>query len=232
MQVNNHEGSLGRVLEVGCGAGFAAVYLEGLYNSYVGLDYSTELIEVAERLNHGPNRTFVAENAADHLAPEPYDALFAVGVLHYFDDPKADFAGLVRHVRPGGWIIVNEPHPGKKAVTAMRSVRKKLDANYSADQVELSSPELISIFENAALTDVFTTAQGFLSTPFAEVPLPSKVLTRHIAAMAARSLLKSTTSGCRPTDHALLATKHPCMPRLWPWLLSNGARRYMQPSTP
>src|SRR5207237_823531 len=39
------------VLEVGCGAGFTASYLEGMYREYVGVDYAEELIAYA-RTHH------------------------------------------------------------------------------------------------------------------------------------------------------------------------------------
>ena len=37
------------ILEVGCGAGFSARYLEGMYSSYTGLDYAENLIEYARQ---------------------------------------------------------------------------------------------------------------------------------------------------------------------------------------
>jgi len=37
------------LLEIGCGAGFTAEYLEGLYGDYRGIDYSKPLIEAAQK---------------------------------------------------------------------------------------------------------------------------------------------------------------------------------------
>ena len=34
---------MGRILEVGCGGGFTAQYLEGLFESYTGVDHSADI---------------------------------------------------------------------------------------------------------------------------------------------------------------------------------------------
>ena len=43
-------GPCDRVLEIGCGAGFAATYLRGRYSSYTGIDPSTGLVGLAHGL--------------------------------------------------------------------------------------------------------------------------------------------------------------------------------------
>ncbi len=40
------------ILEVGCGAGFAAEYLSGFYRSYTGIDHSEELIQICHLQTH------------------------------------------------------------------------------------------------------------------------------------------------------------------------------------
>ena len=54
---------VGAVLDVGCGAGFAAQYLDGSYQAYIGVDYSTDLIGAAQELNTGPGRVFHVADA-------------------------------------------------------------------------------------------------------------------------------------------------------------------------
>ncbi len=36
-----------RLLEVGCGAGYAARYLQGRYATYIGIDHSGKLVDIA-----------------------------------------------------------------------------------------------------------------------------------------------------------------------------------------
>ena len=49
-----------RVLDVGCGAGFTATYLQGRYGTYVGIDQSGKLIELARTYNSLPGVTIQA----------------------------------------------------------------------------------------------------------------------------------------------------------------------------
>ncbi|MFP3938675.1 MAG: class I SAM-dependent methyltransferase [Thermoanaerobaculia bacterium] len=167
------ENTYSKVAEVGCGAGFAAEYLEGCYDEFLGVDYSSELIALARRrYADRPDVRFVV---ADLLSWEPeqhFDMIFAIGVLHHLADIELALSRVRMAVRPGGWLVVNEPQPGNLLIRQARKVRKRMDPGYSADQVELDGKELEMMFTRAGFTDVASAAQGFLATPFAEVVLP------------------------------------------------------------
>ena len=115
------------VLEVGCGAGFSADYLEGRYERFVGVDYADELIRYA-RVYHG--RAGVEFHTADIRNFDynhPFDIVVMIGVLHHFDDIPAAMQHIVGLVRPGGWVVANEPQPGNPLVQAARVLRKSID---------------------------------------------------------------------------------------------------------
>lgn len=172
------------LLEVGCGAGFAATYLNGKFGSFVGVDYSEQLIEYANEYNHVPNAEFVTSNIKDFDATSTFDVVFAIGLLHHLDDLQTLMGDMTKMLKPGGWLIANEPQPANPIISLARKVRKKIDANYSSDQRELSSSELRDAYNAAGLEDIRIIPQGFFSTPFAEVPLKPQLLMAPVAAVA------------------------------------------------
>jgi 2-polyprenyl-3-methyl-5-hydroxy-6-metoxy-1,4-benzoquinol methylase len=172
------------LLEVGCGAGFAADYLQGRYASYLGIDHSEALVELARRSQSAERASFVAASAEDFTPERPVDAILMVGVLHHLEDPAACLRQLVSGLAPGGMLLANEPQPGNPVVSAARWVRKRTDRSYSADQVELSADQLRSTLEDAGLEEVRLVPQGLLSTPFAEVPLRPEPVVAALSRLA------------------------------------------------
>jgi SAM-dependent methyltransferase len=164
---------LGHVLEIGCGAGFSASYLDGQYASYTGVDYSAELIRYARQYNAGAGRAFECANARDYAPGRRFDVILLIGVLHHMPET----VGVLTHLRtllaPGGAVVANEPQRGNVAIGAMRWLRKRVDPSYSADQVEFSEGELRDLFRRAGYV-VEAWPQGVASTPFAETrPFPA-----------------------------------------------------------
>jgi ubiquinone/menaquinone biosynthesis C-methylase UbiE len=172
------------VLEVGCGAGFAAKHLEGRIGSYCGVDYSGNLIHYARVHNSGPEIEFVAANIKDFQPGKSFDLIFAIGLLHHFDDLDSMLESTVRLLKPGGWFIANEPQPGNPLISLARRVRKCIDSHYSAEQKELTANSLLSACERAKLSSVQIVPQGIFSTPFAEVSLHPQWLFAPVSYLA------------------------------------------------
>lgn len=172
------------LLEVGCGAGFSATYLEGRFGSFVGVDYSEQLIEYANKYNDVANTEFVTANVKDFDASERFDIVFAVGLLHHLDDLQLLLGDMANMLKPGGWLIANEPQPANPLISLARRIRKRLYTNYSSDQRELSSSELRGSYLAAGLEGIKVIPHGFFSTPFAEVPLKPRLLMVPFAAIA------------------------------------------------
>jgi SAM-dependent methyltransferase len=182
-----------RILEVGCGAGFAAAYLEGRYGHYLGIDQSHRLVEIARAVNGAANVEFLAVGIEDLSVEGGFDLAFMVGVLHHLDDREAAVGKVVGSLRPGGYLALNEPQPANPLMTAARRFRARIDSSYSDDQDEIPGHELRRVLESAGLTEVRTKPQGLFSTPFAEVVLGPQFLTAPAARFACRvdSLLES-----------------------------------------
>jgi SAM-dependent methyltransferase len=117
-----------------------------------------------------------------------------IGVLHHFDDIPATLQHIATLVRPGGWIVANEPQPGNRLVQAARCLRKSIDRTYSGDQITLGRDDLQTLYRDAGLIDIRIKPQGVFSTPFAEVVLPPQPVTSVLAKAACH------------VDHALETT--------------------------
>jgi SAM-dependent methyltransferase len=172
------------VLEVGCGAGFAAAYLRGRYGSYLGIDHSEELIDIARRENAWPGVRFEAQDAAEMAGEPSFDLIFMIGVLHHLEEPGQVLAQLARLLRPGGWVMANEPQPANPLISFARRLRSRMERNYSSEQEEIPRARLEELFTAAGLGQVRVLPQGLVSTPFAEVVLGPQWLTRHLAGAA------------------------------------------------
>lgn len=174
------------VLEVGCGAGFAAEYLQGRVASYLGIDYSANLIDYARRHNRRPGVEFEVSSIEDFDSPRRFDAILMVGLLHHLSDVQAALRKMVGFLKPGGYLLANEPHSGNPLISMCRRVRKKIDRSYSIDQEEMSARQCKELLENAGFSNVRIHPQGVFSTPFAEVVLGPQWLTTPLAAVACR----------------------------------------------
>ena len=169
------------LLEAGCGAGFSARYLTGRFGRFVGIDYSDKLIECANQHNSVPNASFHAENIKDLDMVGHFDAVVMIGVLHHMDDMDTAMQQMVSTLKPGGWLLANEPQPGNPLIRAARHFRKRMDKDYSEEQDQISGSDLRKLYSAAGLTDIAVVPQGLFSTPFAEVPMGPAWLTHPVA---------------------------------------------------
>lgn len=164
------------VLEVGCGAGFGAEYLHGNYELYTGLDYSAKLIECAQKLKTLPSVEFLASDFFEFKTQKKFDTIFMIGVLHHMPNLVEAVEKCYDLLKPGGWLVVNEPQPANRFIQLLRRIRTYLDSSYSDEQDQLSHEQLISSFTNSKFNNVDAWPQGLLSTPFAEVVIHPQIL--------------------------------------------------------
>lgn len=164
------------LLEVGCGAGFTAVYLADCFREYLGVDYSEELIAYARAHHERPGVGFEAAHINDFRPDRRFDAALAIGVLHHVDDLPGVLGRIRGLLKPGGWFLANEPQPANPAIHLARSIRKRVDPSFASDQRELSVRELRGALGRAGFVDIRLRPQGVFSTPFAEVVLRPETL--------------------------------------------------------
>jgi len=91
-------------LDAGCGMGRYARAAARFGAKVVGVDLSSAADRAAELL---PEADFL-QAPLEHLpfAPETFDIIYSVGVLHHTRDPKTSFLSITRLVKPGGLLSV------------------------------------------------------------------------------------------------------------------------------
>lgn len=103
-----------RILDVGCGNGFWAQKLQDLGASVVGIDGSTEGIQIARELH--PKIRFEQLLATDTLLAdlrEPaFDAILSVEVVEHVFDPRGFVKSCVGALKPGGTLVLTTPYHG------------------------------------------------------------------------------------------------------------------------
>lgn len=101
---------LGRVLELGCGAGAFGAALKAMgVKEVVGIERSPEAALAArQRID----RVVLADIERDalELPPDAFDCLVCNDVLEHLVDPWTMLARLRSYVRPGGWLLASIPN--------------------------------------------------------------------------------------------------------------------------
>jgi len=172
------------LLEVGCGAGFAAAYLKKFYSLYLGIDHSEMLIRHAQALHEGPQVHFEVSDIKRFNPTHQFDVVLSIGVLHHLEDDAGSLKRMVQWLKPGGWIAFNEPQGANPILQLARRMRKHLDSSYSSDQHAYTATNLVQLFQGAGLERVFVRNQGIFSTPFAEVMMPVRIIANALSKIA------------------------------------------------
>lgn len=99
-----------RLLDVACGGGHSCRLLRQTFQPslLVGFDLMPEQLRLAR--NQGADWLLQADLAELPCKPNSFDAAFGFGILHHVEPWRACARELVRAVRPGGWILLEEPN--------------------------------------------------------------------------------------------------------------------------
>lgn len=92
-----------RVLDAGCGTGRHAFHAARAGAEVWAVDLGSA-IEVAHRntADSGNVQTVQADLYNLPFAPESFDFVYSIGVLHHLPDPEGAFRNLLRYLKPGG----------------------------------------------------------------------------------------------------------------------------------
>jgi SAM-dependent methyltransferase len=117
------------LLDVGCGAGWFALWASKKTGKVIGLDNSSAMIERAERNRERGNYFNVSFVQADvyHLPFQDgqFDLATGTMLLSVLPDPAGAIAEIMRVVRPGGKIAVLTPSPSLIPAAATQFVREQ-----------------------------------------------------------------------------------------------------------
>jgi cyclopropane fatty-acyl-phospholipid synthase-like methyltransferase len=127
-----------KVLDLGCGYGRWAQVLAGTVGSYLGIDFSAELLRLAEKA--APTGCVFQRSAAQDVTPSslvvkpPFDLFICAGILIYLND--ADVARLSRAIAsmaaPRATVYLREPMGVAGRLTLDRFPSAELKQDYSA----------------------------------------------------------------------------------------------------
>jgi len=141
-----------RVLDVGCGTGFATVGLLERTPRVEGLDQSVHQLEKAREKEALTDVEFVRGDAENlPYADETFDAVWSSGSIEYWPSPVEALAEARRVTKPGGRVLVVGPRrPSNRALAAL------------ADSVMLfyTEDEATEMFHEAGWSDVEHTVMG------------------------------------------------------------------------
>lgn len=107
-----------RVLDVGCGTGFATEGLLKHTRDVVGLDQSVDQLEQAwEKLGkHDPVAFYLGDAERLPFKDESFDIVWSSGSIEYWPAPIKTLRELRRVTRPGGEVLVVGPNAPRNRV--------------------------------------------------------------------------------------------------------------------
>ncbi|MBN2772024.1 MAG: methyltransferase domain-containing protein, partial [Spirochaetes bacterium] len=163
-----------KVIEIGCGNGANSVYLKNYYNSYLGIDFSEELIKIANYYYQNEQTDFFSSDIKDLDKNIKYDLIVCVGVLHHLPNLKK----YLRNIREIGHndsvYAFLEPLAENPIIQLLRYFRKKIDPDYSKSQIFFKINELKKVFPETGFKITKLKYTGYLTPPFAQVILKPK----------------------------------------------------------
>lgn len=151
-----------KVLEVGCGIGRWAEALHDKCESFLGIDYTEELIEIANKTYDYDNCKFQVMSATDIVEDElliepPFDVIIFSGVLMYINDEdiKLVFEELNRVGAEDKKLFIMEPISHIESRLTLKDFYSEgLESDYNA--IYRTEDEYMELFKILNYNEVFS----------------------------------------------------------------------------
>jgi ubiquinone/menaquinone biosynthesis C-methylase UbiE len=174
------------IVDIGCGVGAPASYLDGRYQRYIGIDQSTDMINAAAIFNRDFTRaSFLADNIKEtQLADNSADLILSIGALHHMTELDKVMESLVAIAKPGAMLFVIEPQNANTLIQLMRWARGYIDKGYSREQIFFSEADLIELLTKHGIDNLQVTYFGYITPPFTQVIIPPQTISVPACRMA------------------------------------------------
>jgi len=136
-----------RVLDVGCGTGFATEGILQHTENVHGLDQSVHQLQKAwDKLGkHDPVSFYRGDAERLPFEDDSFDVVWSSGSIEYWPNPVAALRDMRRVVKPGGQVLVVGPNNPKS--TVMQKVADAIMLFYDAEEAD-------RMFREAGYTDI------------------------------------------------------------------------------
>ena len=136
-----------RVLDVGCGTGFATRGILEHTRNVHGLDQSVHQLEKAwaKLGKHDPVSFYRGDAERLPFADDTFDVVWSSGSIEYWPNPVATLRDMRRVVKPGGQVLVVGPNNPKSSV--MQRVADAIMLFYDREEAD-------RMFREAGYVDV------------------------------------------------------------------------------
>jgi len=93
------------ILECRCGGGQHTSFMAPYAKAITAVDLNT--VEIARETNKEHRHVeFIEADIASMNLNRKYDVVISIGVVHHTDDPDATVSNMIRHLKPGGKLIL------------------------------------------------------------------------------------------------------------------------------
>jgi 2-polyprenyl-3-methyl-5-hydroxy-6-metoxy-1,4-benzoquinol methylase len=166
-------GARGRIVDVGCGTGKLRQFLDGMIDTYAGVD-AVRYDGLASGI------AFIRADLNRELIPVPdqsADVAIALETIEHLENPRAFVRELVRIARPGGWIVVSTPN--QRSLVSLGALLFKDhfsafdNSNYPAHQTALLDTDLIRMAGENNLGDIAIEFTGVGRMPLTSARYPA-----------------------------------------------------------
>ncbi|WP_435180658.1 methyltransferase domain-containing protein [Halorussus sp. AFM4] len=125
-----------RVLDVGCGTGFATEGILEHTENVHGLDQSVHQLEKAwaKLGKHDPVSFYRGDAERLPFRDDSFDVVWSSGSIEYWPDPVATLRDMRRVVKPGGQVLVVGPNNPKSSV--MQKVANAIMLFYDREEAD------------------------------------------------------------------------------------------------